>query len=365
MADKRKPRLRTRGKKVGTDGAALTTARPCATLADLRDEDIAWLWHQRVSFGDVTLLAGPGEQGKSTIATAIAAALTLGGQLPGGPFLDPAAVLWYGPEERAHGIIKPRMRANGAILQRVYVPDYAVDGKLRARPRLPRDIGVVHELARSVGAKLIVFDPITSYCEDGSNPDHGSVARSILQALADLAHELLCAVVVIKHPKKYNPGQTPLEQVSGAKEWTNMPRSVLLLGPHPDNPGESCMVSTKGSIRGHAPTLTYRLIFRDDCPVPEWGIEIDVTAEQLFDGTGSPADRDALLDAKMLIADRLSGGEQRAKDMARWAEENCIPAHVLRKAKKALGVLSKPVGNNEARHHVWMPPKGGFPAPGA
>lgn len=354
----------SRGRKRAASSEPLPS-RPCATAADLADEPVSFLWNRRVPENDVTLLAGPGEHGKSTIATAIAAAVTSGGQMPGGPWIDPGAVLWFGAEERGGAIIRPRLRLAGAVLARVYLPDYGLDGKPRKRLRLPRDTGLLADLIGKVHARLVVFDPITSYIDEGANPDHGSIARSVLQSLADVCHELRCACICIKHPKKFTPGQSAIEQISGSREWTHLPRAVLLVAPHPDRAGSSCLVSLKGSIRGKAPTICYRIDIREELPLILWESEEDLQADALLEASGTPADRDTLADAKMLLMDRLSEGEQKAKDVLQWAVENAIPPHTLRKAKKLLGVTSHTIGNNTARFHVWRPPDGGFPTPGA
>jgi hypothetical protein len=336
---------------------------PCANAASLNERPPQYLWNGRIPLGEVTLLGGPTEVGKSTVATALAAAVTSGRELPGGPRLDmPRSVLWYGSEENASQRIRPRLRANGAVLARVYFPELDVQGRPLPRPRFPRDAHKVLEMAKSLDVGLLVFDPITSYCEDGSNPDHGTVARPVLECLREIATELNAACLPIKHPKKYVPGGSPLDQISGSKEWVNVPRSVLLCTPHPDDELRRCLVQLKGSNGAHKPrALVYRIMERDGLPSVLWEWEVSFTVAELLESAGSESERDTLADAKAILCDRLAQGEQKSKEILLFLQDAGIPVSTARKAKKLLKITSHTIGPVEARYHVWRAPEGGFP----
>lgn len=341
------------------------TVLPYATLADLEDEEIEWLWYLKIVANAVCLLAGPSEQGKSTIATALAAAATTGRELPGGPELRPRNVLWYGAEEFIRATLKPRMHAAGGDLARVVTPEFAPNGTACPRPRLPRDVAQLGELARRTEAGLIVLDPIKAYIEPDLMPDANTTARDVCQCLFDMAQSVKTTVLIIAHPRKLGTAGPAIEQVAGGREWTNHPRCVLLAGPHPDQEGFSCLVNGKKSVGVKAQGITYRLVDHAGQPVVEWGEDTSVHPDQLFDQITAAHERDALADAKMLLIDRLSVGEQRAKDLLRWSEESGVSTGTLRRAKKALGVTSHTRGNAESKFHVWKAPEGGFPKPEA
>lgn len=334
---------------------------PCTTAALLEEKAVSYLWHGRIVENAVTLLAGASEQGKSTVATAIAAAVSTGGSLPGGPQLGRRNVLWYGAEEFASETIRPRLRAAGADLNRVYLPEYECTGKRISRPQLPKDAALVQALAKKLSAGLIVFDPVGSYIEHDLMPDANTTARDVCQALFEVAQNVRCVVLIIKHPRKIGTQAPGIEQVSGGREWTNTPRCVLLAGPHPEVEGTSCLVAGKNSTGAKGLAICYRIVSAEGSPVIEWLAEEKVTAEQLFELGNAAHERDALNDAKMLLIDRLTGGEQRAKDLLKWAEESGVSSGTLRRAKKLLGISSHPVGPVETRFHVWRAPPEGFP----
>lgn len=335
--------------------------RVCASAAEIVEEKVSYVWAGRIPARSVTLLAGPSDQGKSTIATAVAAAVTSGAPLPGGPDLAPRGVLWYGAEEYARTTTRPRLRAAGAVLGRVFLPELDVKGAPRPRPRLPRDAGAMLEMARNLDAGLIVLDPISAYVESDLNPDFGSTARAVLQSLAELCLEADTTVLAVKHPRKASGHTAPIEQISGSREWTNHPRSVLVAAPHPDREGVSCLACVKFSLGKKPRAICYQIGERDGAPVVSWLEEVDLTPDQLLEAAGSPGERDALADARGLLIDRLTSGEQRTKDLLRWADESGVSVGTLRRAKKALNITSHTIGPSESRYHVWRAPEGGFP----
>lgn len=336
-------------------------SRICASAAELLEERVSFLWTGRIPERSVTLLAGPSDQGKSTIATAVAAAVTAGARLPGGPDLSPRGVLWYGAEEYARTTTRPRLRAAGAVLGRVFLPELDREGAPRPRPRLPRDAGAILEMARTLDAGLIVLDPISAYVESELNPDFGSTARAVLQSLAEICLQADTSVLAIKHPRKASGHTAPIEQISGSREWTNHPRSVLVAAPHPDRAEVSCLACVKFSLGRKPRAICYQIAEREGAPVVSWLDEVDLTPDQLMEAAGSPGERDALADARGLLIDRLTSGEQRTKDLLRWAEESGVSVGTLRRAKKALNVTSHTIGPSESRYHVWRAPAGGFP----
>lgn len=344
-----------------TEGVSDFPGRLFASAAEIPEEHISYLWTGRIPERSVTLLAGPSDQGKSTIATAVAAAVTAGRPLPGGPEMLPRSVLWYGAEEYARTTTRPRLRAAGADLERVYLPELDRQGAARPRPRFPRDAGTVCEMSRSLDAGLIVFDPISAYVEADLNPDFGSTARAVLQSLAEICLEANTSVLVVKHPRKASGHTAPIEQISGSREWTNHPRSVLVAAPHPDREGVSVLACVKFSLGRKPRAICYQIEEFMGAPAVSWLDEVDLSPDQLLESAGSPGERDALADARALLIDRLTSGEQRSKDLLRWADESGVSVGTLRRAKKALNVTSHTIGPSESRYHVWRAPEGGFP----
>src|SRR5579864_5140636 len=79
------------------DGEAETFEAVAASEVIPRETD--WLSEGRLSMGALWFLDGNKGSGKSSIAAAVAAAITGGPPLPGGKQRDQEAVLWFAGEE--------------------------------------------------------------------------------------------------------------------------------------------------------------------------------------------------------------------------------------------------------------------------
>ena len=90
----------------------------CGT--DLTPEPYRWLWQYWLAMGKLHILAGAPGQGKTTIALAMAATITIGGRWPDGSRCAPGNVLiWSGEDDPADTLV-PRLMAAGADRARCY-----------------------------------------------------------------------------------------------------------------------------------------------------------------------------------------------------------------------------------------------------
>lgn len=143
---------------------------------------VEWLWEDRIPRGEVTLLAGRDGAGKSTLATWLAAQWTLG-RLTG----EPERVFLLMAEDHPAKVVRPRLEAMGADLQRVHVElepgEYRFPGK---RDGLSRKID-------NSGARVVVIDPADSFIPGASS------GRAGIDELKLLAQDLDVAVLLLHH----------------------------------------------------------------------------------------------------------------------------------------------------------------------
>src|SRR5262245_26445054 len=81
---------------------------------------ITWLWGGWLSRGKVHVLAGPPGVGKTTVAMALAAAISAGGNWPDGTRADPGHVLIWSGEDDPGDTLIPRLVVNGADLSAIH-----------------------------------------------------------------------------------------------------------------------------------------------------------------------------------------------------------------------------------------------------
>ena len=217
---------------------------------EIPDERVEWLWPQRVPLGAVTLLAGQPGLGKSQVSLALAARLTLG-ELPCGP----AAAIVATAEDHRAAVIRPRLRAAQADLDRVFdirvtrLDDLCEDGLL-----LPLDVGEIEASVEETGTRLVILDPLVSFLDGRVDSWKDASVRQALAPLAGLAERQACAVLGVVHVNKGLSGD-PFQRISGSVGFQGAPRSVLVLGPHSDDADQRVLIHSKSNYGREAASL--------------------------------------------------------------------------------------------------------------
>lgn len=190
------------------DKAAHDSPADCVILksgADLVPAPIPWLWRDWLALGKLHILAGAPGQGKTTIALALAATLTIGGKWPDTTRCETGNVLiWSGEDDPADTLL-PRLMAMGAARDRVhFVTGTRIAGQLMTFDPA-RDM---HQLLKAIetvgGISLLIVDPIVSAVAGDSHKN--TEVRRALQPLVDLASNCNCVVLGISHFSKGGQG---------------------------------------------------------------------------------------------------------------------------------------------------------------
>ena len=101
-------------------------------MADVKPVSIEWLWQNWVAIGKVSVLAGEGGRGKSTILCDLAARTTASNRWPDGAAASPAgSVIILAAEDDVGDTLAPRLLAAGADMARVFVIRSVRDEKSR------------------------------------------------------------------------------------------------------------------------------------------------------------------------------------------------------------------------------------------
>jgi RecA-family ATPase len=93
------------------------------TMSDIPTEQVEWLWKPYLPAGKISIIQGDGGDGKTTTATAIAAAISKGEALPGGDCAAPAHIIIQNAEDGISDTIKPRLEQLGADMDRIHFID--------------------------------------------------------------------------------------------------------------------------------------------------------------------------------------------------------------------------------------------------
>lgn len=325
------------------------------SAAQIKAEKQVYLWMPYLPANELSMIVGDSQAGKSTLLSAVAAGVTRGSRLHGSAGHPQGRVLIFSPEENVSVALRPRLDAHNASLPMVFFGDIGTDGKKLPRMALPNDCGRLTEKIKTMGIRLLIIDPITSYLASGFNPNNDGEVRGLLDQLSVIATESSCTVLITRHYRKSTEG-SPLERIGGSAAWGHWPRTVLACGFDPEAPDNRIIAVSKCSIGKVPPSLRYEIIEEGDSSKLVLGEQTSITARDLGIAGLSATDRDALGDAEAFLRSALADGDQPCTDLKAFAMRNMISEVTLRRAKKKLGVESALIVSAGERYHVWRLP---------
>ena len=350
---------------VPADGVILLQA------STLKPEPVSWLWFQWLALGKFHVLAGPPGQGKTTIALACMATVSVGGRWPDGTPCAAGNVLIWSGEDDPKDTLLPRLMAMGADVSRVYfIEGTRIDGKTESFDPA-RDMGQLLSKAVEVGnVKLLIVDPVVSAVA-GDSHKNGETRRA-LQPLVDLASTLQAAVLGISHFSKGTAGRDPVERVTGSLAFGALARVVLCAVKVKADGDESkrILARAKSNIGPDDGGFEYGIEQTElqgypgiSASIIVWGKALTGTARELLADaeTDVPEDDDAsaLDDAGEFLESELQFGARPAKTLLLDGKHAGHSERTLKRAKSRLGIESRKNGT------VWEWVKGVKGAKGA
>jgi RecA-family ATPase len=225
--------------------------------ADWQDKPVPprrWLVHNRIPMRAVTILAGDGGKGKTTIGLQLCYAVRRGTDWLSAVIDEGGPSLFFTAEEthdEVHRRLEPIHNHFGTQFRDVPIdvistlPDDAEDQR-RQDPRL----GVVDRKSdrvvstqtfeqlcarmREIGGKLVMIESLADVF--AVNELDRQQARGSIAIARHMALTCDCAVVLLAHSSR--SGNKDGSATSGSTQWRNAVRSFLSLGPTQENAGE-------------------------------------------------------------------------------------------------------------------------------
>ncbi len=314
-------------------------------------EHITWAWNGWFPNGKLVILAGQPGTGKTTVMLSIMAAITIGGNMPGGaPTVRGGVVIWSG-EDGIADTLAPRLIAMGADMNKVYF----VAGKGHTQFDPSKDMPQLAEIIKTVtDIKMVVVDPVVSTINGDSHKN--AEVRKGLQPLVDLGRDTGACIVGISHFNK-SGGNTsnPLDLVSGSLAFAAVARVVLGAAKltAPDEHGHSrifCRI--KSNIGPDEDGIGYDLRMEAlaehgmEASTVLWGQLVKGHSRDLLSQAVPESDKpkkiSRLSEAVEFLNTILSDGKFVAQSMIEEeAERRGIAEKTLGRAKKTLRVASK------------------------
>ena len=146
------------------------TDRSLVRLSTVAAKPQQWLWPDRIPLGAISLLEGDPGEGKSLLTYDLAARVTTGQAMPEAAGLpSPGGVILLQAEDRLEAMVKPRLEAANADIDRVLVYD---QDRFAQQPLLiPDDVSLLEDAAAKVEAKLLVIDPLGAFLGGSVNSE--------------------------------------------------------------------------------------------------------------------------------------------------------------------------------------------------
>jgi hypothetical protein len=317
---------------------------------------VDWLWPGRLALGEVALLEGDPGLGKSFVALDLCARLSTGRPWPdGAPAPAPAASVYLSGEDSDEATLGPRLRALGADLGRVFLPDR--DAGPAATLCLPAQTDTLEQVVARTGARLLVIDPVMHFLGREVNAASDPDVRRVLAPLGDMARRHGCAVLLVRHLNK-TEGHKAIYRGLGSIALGGVSRSAWLVAEDQAAPARRVLAQVKNNLGLLQPSLAFEVAQAEGrAPTLSWLGPVAGTAEELVGAARRhgpvPVKRKA---AVAFLTELLSGGPVKVGDVwERVLKEGRSPKTV-RNARDELGIRSRTVREDGRNVTYWLLP---------
>ena len=281
------------------------------------------------------LLVGKKNAGKGTFLSSVAARVTRG------ELGEKRNVIWIAAGEDSLALdVRPRIEAAGGDVTRAYYPPFI--------PKLPVEVGLLQKWAEDLGGVgFIALDPVSGMVPSHFNSHLDSDVQPVISSLNDLADNLKCTVVGVRHLKK-DASAGALESVLGSIAWVNVPRAVLAIVWDKTDGIRYVQVVAGNRVPGGSESVGFRIVGADVVPGGEpvaQAVFVEGPGKDVDELLSSDVQKDSPTKTKraaMRILDILeeSGGEKLKQDdvFNRVAEELHMSPKTIR-VKAYFGIL--------------------------
>jgi DNA repair protein RadA/Sms len=317
-------------------------------LSEIDPKAVRWLWPARIPKAKLTIILGDAGSGKSLLMSYVGSKVSTGQKLARQKKAGrPRPVIVVSFEDDPEDTVRPRFEMAGANLSLVRIIHRRTEkGKGGETLEIPRDLELLRREIQTLGAQLLVIDPLMGAWSAKMNSWRDQHTRKVLDAMADVAERTGAAICAIVHPNKKSDLKA-LYRASGSMAFSNVPRSVLLVAHDPDDERITILAGVKVTNLAKPISLAFKC---EDVTYTAYGKRIR-TARLVYIGTSDYTDDDLMSRdtsevsrAKKLLKKLLAAGPQPSSRVYSMAQRENIAKRTLARAKEKLHVKSKRTG---------------------
>ena len=348
-------------------------------ISDSPDRPVDWLWPDRLPAGGAFTASGPIGCNKSMALIDMAARISNGADWPDGSKNEfgPREVLICATEDELQTVIRPRLRAAGANLEKCLYLQNAFDekgGERKSRPMdLERDTQRLYEaLKAQPGILLVILDPVTGFYGN-ANPNDNRKIRQMVTKIAKMCMKTRTSVACIVHENKKSDVNV-VDKMMGASSLSQIVRAGMRFSFDAEKkPNGRIMASLKNSYGGRGGGMKFEVEQTDmistggkelkNIGYVRWTETHNDTADEVRERQQQEKEETGentkLVVAMKIIGDALKDGKRLQRDvhalLDQWERENSqtISDETRKRARRKIGA----VGSQGVPWEWWLPGK--------
>lgn len=317
-------------------------------FSEIPEEKLDFLWYPYVCLGTLGLLDGDPGDGKSQFCAWLCARVSRGQKLPNGEKIEPANCFLFNFEDLKGAVIKPRLKANGADLSRVFIQSLSFDLSKEMTDWLDGEIA-------DKKARLVILDPIQAFMS-GVDGNSNIQVREFMSRLGEIADKRRCAIICVRHFGK-GPQEHAMKKGLGSTDFVGISRNQFGLARRNDDVRGFIVFHLKTNFeKGDAMLFTMGDADGREGEQPKIGFDkfVKIDADDFFsaDGRSRGPEQDERQVAKDYLVEELADGRKEVGILKRNAEARSISASTLDRGRKELGIVSQ----REGKKWYWALP---------